>query len=196
MMVSDLTDDEYRERVMATFIYRHPERDGKRRNRRDLVTALGLLAVVGVYFAFVVLVPMLTISGQTVAGIGPKNVWGYVYDGAGTKADGVIVTVTIEDSVGTPRAVKTNTSGWPIAGFYGVTFNGTDWFIGDTIRVSADLGPETNSSLISGSESQQIDLHLTSVIIPEFGFGVTVITAVLVLAVTISTARHRGRKRI
>jgi hypothetical protein len=175
---------------MATFLYRHPRRDRKSESRRSLIVALSLAALVGVYLLAVTVAPLLAVSGQTSAGDGPKAVWGFVYDGMGVGIYGVLVTVTVKDPGGVPRATMTETTLGN--GFYTVTFQPNDWYIDDTIFVSAELDSETadNSAVITGEGDQQIDLHFT-LVIPEFDLGMTVAATVSLLVMVMLVVRRR-----
>ncbi len=190
---SDLIDDEYRERVMATFLFRHPRRDRKSESRKSLAVALFLAVLVGVYLAAVTVAPLLAMSGQTSAGTGPKAVWGFVYDGTGEGIDDVLVTVTVEDPLGAVRATEPYTTF--VSGFYTVSFDNTQWFVGDTIVVSAELDGETatNSTVIEGEGEERIDLHFMPEI-PEIDPGMTAAATVsLLVMVMLAVRRRHGR---
>ena len=182
---------------MATFLYRRPRTARGSGSKRAKVMAFGSLVLIGAYIAIFAIAPLLAVSGQTSAGAGdgPKNVWGYVYDQLGTPLDGITVTVTIKDPGSNPRATLTNISF--AGGFYTVTFPESDWYVGDTIYVNATYGsePATNSTSIGGPGNQRVDLWF-GFTIPEFGAGMTALTAISVTIIVGGSIRRRKKKQI
>lgn len=111
----------------------------------------------------------------------PKPVRGNVTDMFGYPIEGANVTVVVKVGA-TVRATMWYDSTEP-NGYYAVTFEGSQWDVGNTIEVTARYGAEIaqNSTIADSSAVQNIDVRF-SFAIPEFGsmFPLTVIGCVSV----------------
>jgi len=105
----------------------------------------------------------------SVAAQGPKNVRGTVFDSIGNPVAGANVTVKIIHGGSTIATLWYDST--ESNGFYTVTFGFGDWYDLDTIEVTAkyDLDEATNSTVADSGPLQTVDVHIGSLIIPEFG---------------------------
>ena len=108
-------------------------------------------------------------SDRSVASPGPKTVRGNVYDSIGNPVAGANVTVKIihgGSTIATLWYDSTESNGW-----YSVFFGTNDWNEGDTIEVTAkyDLDQATNSAVADSGPLQTVDVHIGSLVVPEFG---------------------------
>ena len=138
------------------------------RTFRASVARTVAVATVIVAIALLIALSLNPASDRSVAA-GPKNVRGTVYDSIGNPVAGANVTVKII------RGGSTITTLWYDStesnGFYTVTFGFGDWYDLDTIEVTAkyDLDEATNSTVADSGPLQTVDVHIGSLIIPEFG---------------------------
>lgn len=108
-------------------------------------------------------------SDGSVAGPGPLDVRGTVYDSLGSPVAGANVTVKIihlSITIATLWYDSTESNG-----LYSVWFGMSDWNVGDTIEVTAKYGLDqaTNSTVANADPVQAVDVHIGSLVIPEFG---------------------------
>jgi hypothetical protein len=109
----------------------------------------------------------------------PKIVWGYVYDEGDQPLAGATVTVTMKYGAGITRSELTADPTEP-DGYYIVTFDATQWEEGDTVEVSAmksggEVATNSTQATPAGAGDQQIDVHFSEIVIPEFGNALLVV---------------------
>ena len=138
------------------------------RTFRASVARTVAVATVIVAIALLIALSLNPASDRSVAA-GPKNVRGTVYDSIGNPVAGANVTVKII------RGGSTITTLWYDStesnGLYSVFFGPFDYNTGDTIEVTAKYGGDqaTNSTLADSGSLQTVDVHIGSLVIPEFG---------------------------
>jgi len=170
--------------LMRSFMYGHPHRRGNRR----LVIAVVLVSLLLLTLA-VMLRSTIVLRAGTAAGVDPLIVFGTVYDSSGNLVEGADVTATVTGTID-PAPSQSTAS---IGGFYSVTFNGTDWKIGDTVKVVASFGGESGENQTTAdSTSIEIDVHLVSTI-PEFHGSASVMLTVGAMAALILLIARRRR---
>jgi hypothetical protein len=122
-----------------------------------------------------------------------KVVTGRILNETSAPIPGLLVTVVVKNGQDV-RTEKTNTT--DANGTYAVTFTNDEWFVGDTIVVSAnhENRTEDNSSLATTELEQQIDLQFVPVI-PEFGVMEIALAASAVCITVAAVALYWRRKR-
>jgi len=163
---------------MRSLLYRRP-----RAERGRIITVATLLAI-GVVLLIPVYLELIHVAD---AATQPKIVWGYIYDEADQLLAGATVTVTMKYGTGTTRSEIT-ADPTESDGYYMVTFETNQWEEGDTIEVSAmKSGGEvaTNSTEATPADAgdQQIDIHFSEIVIPEFGSALLVVPILGLMAV-------------
>lgn len=134
-------------------------------------------------------------SGGTLAGTGPKNIRGYVWDTAWNPVPGANVTVRMYNG---PTLVDTQYyDATEPNGFYSVTFGFDKWNDGYTVQVTARYDPYSavnSTTAVEGKPIQWVNATL-GFVIPELGSGLALgltIVSLSALAFAVST-RRRGR---
>jgi len=123
---------------------------------------------------------------------GPKSVWGYVYDQFDSPVIGAHVNVSIWSGTTYRTAYEKDSID---EGFYEVSLSGTDWDIGNIIKVNATWGSYegTNSTAADETSDQQIDVKMIDTI-PEFGgrLSIALIVVANALLVLVISRRKSG----
>jgi len=121
---------------------------------------------------------------------------GYVNDSMNQPVDDATVTVsimTLDDVVRTAYVVTTSGGG-----YYIVLFGGTEWSTEDFVDVLATYGTDTGSSLHHpadefGTQLQDIDVTISTLVIPEFSSFLAVSLTILVTVTVMGIRRSRPR---
>ena len=137
------------------------------------------MAILG-FVACTMTIPQ-TGEGATV----PKDVRGYIYDSLYNPVEGANVTVTMEDTDGTPSTTYYFDESLS-SGYYKVTFDLDEWEVGYAIDVTAKFGGDerTNSTMADVEPFQMVNVTLLLTTIPEFD-GLFGSSAAFVVVVTI-----------
>jgi hypothetical protein len=109
----------------------------------------------------------------------PKIVWGYVYDETDQPQAGATITVTMKYGAGITRSELT-ADPTESDGYYVVTFAAIQWEEGDTVEVSAmksggEVATNSTQATPANAGDQQIDIHFSGIVIPEFGNALLVV---------------------
>ncbi len=136
---------------------------------RGLVGSRGRTVLVFAMALTVAIVAMFLVSYGVNAATGPKQVRGYARDVNGSLIQGIPVTINIrwagDDSIRATLAASSDENG-----YYSVTFEYTQWDIGDRIQVIATHGANqvSNSTVAVDFPFQYCNVTF-SYAIPEFG---------------------------
>ena len=136
-----------------------------------------VLSVIAVAF-----VAMLVSASFVSAGPGPKTVRGYVKDNMGNPVEGASVLVEIVAPDSHVRTSGTDTS--ISTGLYSVMFGGSDYEVGDTIRVTSTYHSDSRvgSTIATLAPIQYVNITYPYEI-PQFGSWVGFAVAGGILAV-------------
>jgi len=167
--------------LMRSFMYGHPHHRGNRR----LAIAVVLVSLLLITLAVTLRSTMVIRAGT--AASGPLIVFGTVYDSSGNPVEGADVTVTVIGSAAPPQSVQSI-----VGGFYTVTFDMTDWNIGDTVRVVASFGGESGENQTTAvSVDLEIDVSLVSAIPELHGSASVMLTIGAMAALVVIFSRRR-----
>jgi hypothetical protein len=184
-----LLDEQTKSQAMRSLLYRRP------RAERGRSITVATLLVIGVVLS----VPLyLELTHVADAATQPKIVWGYVYDEAGQPLAGATVTVTMKYGTGTTRSEIT-ADPTESDGYYMVTFETNQWEEGDTIEVSAmksggEVATNSTGATPANAGDQQIDIHFSEIVIPEFGNALAVVPAFGAIVVFLLIGNRKIKK--
>lgn len=165
-------------------MYGHPHRRGDRRLAIAVIlVSLLLLTLVATLRSTIVL------RSGTADGITPLIVFGYVNDSSGNPVEGADVTVTVTGTIDPAPSQFTMSI---VDGFYSVSFNGTDWNTGDTVKVIASFGGESGENqILADSGNLEINVTLVATIPELHGSASLMLTVGAMAALVLLVVRRR-----
>ena len=133
-------------------------------------------------------------SGETLAGMGPKNIRGYVWDTAWNPVPGANVTVRMYNG---PILVDTQYyDATELNGFYSVTFGFDKWNDGYTVQVTARYGPYSavnSTTAVEGMPFQWVNATL-GFVIPELGSSLALVLTIGSISASVVVVAGRRRR--
>ena len=170
--------------LMRSFMYGHPRRRGGGR----LAIAVVLVSLLLLAIALMLRSTIVLRAGT--AASAPLIVTGTIYDSSGNLVEGADVNVTVIRSI-LPWPSQTYVS--IEGGFYVVTFDMTDWQIGDTVKVVASFGGENGENQTT-ADSSPLEINVTLVAaIPELHDTASVMLTVGAMAALVILVARRRR---